>query len=212
MNAAAVRFPLCFLDRLRMATDGQGVTTLVGAYGCPLRCHMCLNPQSWMSTEEGKGYEWVTPTQLYDRVKIDNLYYLATGGGVTFGGGEPLAHAEFMKAFRAICPTEWHFCAETCLSVPPEKVDIAARVIDRFYVDIKDMNPAIYRAYTGQDNDLTVGNLRRLLSLCGPERITVRVPRIPNFNTPEDVERSVTLLRDMGFVHLDVFTYRQPKR
>ena len=34
-------FPLAFISRLRMATDGAGVTALVGAQGCPLQCRMC---------------------------------------------------------------------------------------------------------------------------------------------------------------------------
>ena len=39
-------FPLFGLSRLRMGSDGQGVTTLVAAKGCPLRCKWCCNPES----------------------------------------------------------------------------------------------------------------------------------------------------------------------
>ena len=31
------------ISRLRMGTDGKGVTTLVGFYGCPLDCKYCIN-------------------------------------------------------------------------------------------------------------------------------------------------------------------------
>ena len=84
--------------------------------------------------------------------------------------------------------------------------------MDWFFIDIKDMNPAIYKAYTGRDNTLVKENLKALLSLVGSDRITVRVPRIPGFNTEDDVEASVTELRGMGILHLDVFTYKEPKR
>ena len=47
-------FPLAFCDRLRMATDGAGVTALVGAYGCPLQCKLCINPQTWQGRTDGK--------------------------------------------------------------------------------------------------------------------------------------------------------------
>ena len=40
------RAPLIGISRLRMGTDGHGVTTLVAFHGCPLRCKYCLNPQS----------------------------------------------------------------------------------------------------------------------------------------------------------------------
>ena len=206
-------FPLAFCDRLRMATDGAGVTALVGAYGCPLQCKLCINPQTWQGRSDGKPpFERVTPTELYDRVKIDNLYYLATGGGVTFGGGEPLLHTDFITAFRAVVPKEWHIYAESCLNIPEENLRAAARVVDHFFIDIKDMNPAIYRAYTGKDNTLVKANLALLLSLVGAHRITVRVPSIHDFNTEADTEASVRELQAMGVTSLDRFAYKIPTR
>ena len=205
-------FPLAFCDRLRMATDGTGVTTLVGAFGCPLQCKMCINPHTWQGHTDGKpDFERVTPTELYDRVKIDHLYYLATGGGITFGGGEPLLHTAFIEAFRAVCPPEWHIYAESCLNIPGAHIPVAARVVDHFFVDVKDMNAGIYTAYTGQDHTLVKQNLRTLLALVGADRITVRVPRIPHFNTEDDIEASVAELRAMGVTELDVFPYKKSK-
>ena len=206
-------FPLAFCDRLRMATDGAGVTALVGAYGCPLQCKLCINPQTWQGRSDGKPpFERVTPTELYDRVKIDNLYYLATGGGVTFGGGEPLLHTDFITAFREVCHPDWRIYAESCLNIPEENLRAAARVVDHFFIDIKDMNPAIYRAYTGKDNTLVKANLALLLSLVGAHRITVRVPSIPDFNTEADTEASVRELQAMGVTSLDRFAYKIPTR
>ena len=206
-------FPLAFCDRLRMATDGAGVTALVGAYGCPLQCRLCINPQTWQGRTDGKPpFTRVTPAELYDRVKIDNLYYLATGGGVTFGGGEPLLHTEFLAAFRRIVPTEWRIYAESCLHIPEENVRAAALVVDHFFVDIKDMNPEIYKAYTGRDNTLVKSNLALLLSLVGADRVTVRVPSIPGFNGQADVEASVRELQAMGVTSLDRFAYKIPTR
>ena len=204
---------MAFCDRLRMATDGAGVTALVGAYGCPLQCRLCINPQTWQGRTDGKPpFTRVTPAELYDRVKIDNLYYLATGGGVTFGGGEPLLHTAFLTAFRAVIPKEWHLYAESCLHIPEENVRAAALVVDHFFVDIKDMNPEIYKAYTGRENALVKSNLALLLSLVGSDRITVRVPSIPGFNGQDDVEASVRELTEMGITSLDRFTYKIPAR
>lgn len=31
------------VSRLRMATDGQGVSTLVAFFDCPLKCKYCIN-------------------------------------------------------------------------------------------------------------------------------------------------------------------------
>jgi pyruvate formate lyase activating enzyme len=200
-----VTAPIVTCARLRMQTDGKGITTLVCFHGCPLRCRYCINPFSFA---EDTKRESLTPQQLYDRVKIDALYFLATGGGVTFGGGEPLLYGRFLQEFRQICGQDWHLCAETSLNVPREQVELAAGCIDHFYVDCKDTNPDIYRRYTGRNNEKMLENLQFLLSLVGPERITVRLPLIPDYNTEEDRQRSKALLLEMGIQKFDLFTYR----
>ena len=197
--------PIVTCARLRMQTDGKGVTTLVCFHGCPLRCRYCINPFSFA---EDTKRESLTPKQLYDRVKIDALYFLATGGGVTFGGGEPLLYGRFLQEFREICGQDWHLCAETSLNVPREQVELTAECIDHFYVDCKDTNPDIYRRYTGRNNEKMLENLQFLLSLVGPERITVRLPLIPDYNTEEGRQQSKALLQEMGIQKFDLFTYR----
>ena len=197
--------PVIAVSRLRMKIDGPGITTLVCFHGCPLRCHWCINPFSF-ALETKRNH--MSAQQLYEQVRLDELYFLSTGGGVTFGGGEPLLYPTFLQEFRQVCGGEWHLCAETSLSVPWENVEQAAICIDHFYVDCKDTDPAIYRRYTGQDNALMLENLKRLLVLVGPERITVRVPVIPDFNTEENQQDSRATLEVMGIRNFDLFTYR----
>ena len=165
--------PIVASSRHRMLVDGQGVTTLVCFHGCPLRCHWCLNPFTLDSNIKG---QMLTPQALYEKVRIDELYFLATGGGITFGGGEPLLYSDFLQEFRKLCGPDWHLCAETSLNVPWENVATAADCIDYFYIDCKDTDPDIYHRYTSQDNAQMLSNLRRLLKIAGPERITVRIP------------------------------------
>ncbi|MBQ8164956.1 MAG: radical SAM protein [Clostridia bacterium] len=197
--------PVITFSRLRMQSDGQGVTTLVCFHGCPLRCKWCINPFSFSADTK---YESMTPEMLYEKVKIDELYFLATGGGITFGGGEPLLYARFIKCFRQICGEDWHLCAETSLSVPWENVQTAAECIDMFYIDCKDTNPDIYRRYTGKSNGLMIDNLKKLLKFVGSERIVVRLPLIPGFNTEEDRQKSQEFLAGIGVRQFDLFTYK----
>jgi pyruvate formate lyase activating enzyme len=75
-------------------------------------------------------------------------------------------------------------------------------------VDCKDTNPDVYRRYTGCDNQLMLSNLEKLLTLVGPDRITVRVPLIPGFNTEADQSRSRGKLEEMGIRNFDLFTYK----
>ncbi len=191
------------ISRHRLTTDGEGVTTLVAFNGCPLRCKYCLNKTSW-EPEKGRDY---TPETLFEEVKIDQLYFLATHGGVTFGGGEPLLQVEFIKAFRVLCGPQWQILAETSLNVPFEKVETLDSVLDGYIIDIKDMNPEIYKDYTGKDNALVISNLEWLLKSGDPNRIIVRVPHIPELNTDEDMKCSKDQLAAMGVKNVDEFNY-----
>lgn len=188
-----------------LTTDGEGVTTLAAFWGCPLRCRYCLNPHS---LREGTKCEELTPMQLYDKVKLDNLYFLATGGGVTFGGGEPLLQVPFMREFRKICGREWRLYVETSLNVPWSLVQATTDIIDGYIVDIKDTDPDVYRAYTTRENEQVLDNLRRLIEIVGTERVLVRVPLIPSFNTEEHRARSKARLREMGVTRFDELTYK----
>ena len=88
-----LKAPIIGIERHRIGRDGDGVTTLVAFHGCPLKCRYCLNPQCHDGNRQWKE---ITPQQLLETVAIDNLYFLATGGGITFGGGEPAMRSEFI--------------------------------------------------------------------------------------------------------------------
>ena len=196
-------YPLLALARLRMGTDGEGITTLVAGAGCPLHCRWCINERLLREAAP----EQITATQLLERVRIDDLYFRASGGGITFGGGEPLLHAAFLQQFRSLAPAQWKIRLETSLAVPAEQVLSAVEAADEFIVDCKDMNPEIYRRYTGGDHSLMASNLRRLLDRVGADRIVVRVPLIPDYNTAEDQANSVSSLKALGITRFDLFPY-----
>ena len=200
--------PVIAWARHRMQTDGQGITTLVCFHGCPLRCKWCINPFSFSPDTRRTD---MTPQELFDKVRVDDLYFLATGGGITFGGGEPLLYASFLQEFRRICGDRWHLCAETSLAVPWENVAVAAECIDVFYVDCKDTDPEVYLKYTGRNNQLMIENLKKLLQLIGPQRIIVRVPLIPDYNTEKQRQKSRDFLFSIGIEQFDLFTYRTTK-
>lgn len=193
------------ISRHRIGIDGDGVTTLVAFMMCPLRCRYCLNPQTLSKEYPSKSY---TAKELYDEVRTDELYFLATGGGITFGGGEPLLNPEFIKEFRAICGNDWKINVETSLNVPLKTLRELSGVINSFIVDIKDMNPAIYASYTGKDNTKVLENLKYLASAGLSGSCVVRVPLIPDFNTEKDVESSIEALEALGFTKFDKFTYK----
>ena len=201
-----ITMPVVSINRHRLKTDGVGVTSLVASYGCPLKCKYCINKRLLDPSILAKSVQ-MTPEQLYDKLKIDDLYFIATGGGVTFGGGESLLYADFIAAFREICGEKWQITVETSLNVPEENLRTILPVADAFIVDIKDMNPEIYKAYTDRDNERVIENLKILIKEKSPEQIRIRVPAIPKYNKKSDMEASVTILREMGFTDIEVFPY-----
>ncbi len=200
-----LKVPLIGIVRHRLTTDGKGVTTLVAFHSCPLRCKYCLNSQC---LDPERVWRLITPEELLDELLLDNLYFLATGGGVTFGGGEPLLRSEFIDEFCKIKVPEWKINIETSLNVERHHLERVLPHVDQFMVDIKDTNPEIYREYTSRDNTQVLANLQWLLQHNGmAEKILVRLPHIPNHNTQEDVNRSRKLLQEMGIIHFDEFNY-----
>ncbi len=196
------------ISRHRIVIDGEGVRTLVVMQGCPLRCRYCINPFAMDYKGLCKHY---TPQHLLEELMPDNLYFLATKGGITFGGGEPALQSDFIAQFHAIRPKAWSIHIETSLNVPQHQIEQLAPITERFVVDIKDMNPAIYKQYTGCDNHPVKNNLRWLTSQGMAENIVVRVPQIPDYNTEEDIRRSIEELQSTGIKHFDRFTYRLPE-
>ena len=196
--------PLIAINRHRLTTDGEGVTTLVGFHGCPLHCEYCLNAQCLQA--DGVWCR-LTPGELYSEVEIDDLYFVATGGGICFGGGEPLLRSDFIKAFAEIMNPEWKLTIETSLNVPLENVKTIASLVQMWYVDIKDMNPDIYKAYGCKENKQVVSNLQWLAANGYADKVIIRLPLIPEYNTDEDRQRSQQQLEKMGFTTFDKFNY-----
>lgn len=192
------------ISRLRMGTDGHGITALVAFQGCSLRCNYCLNPDSINYCEHAKC---MLPEDVMEELKKDELYYIATKGGVTFGGGEPLLNSKYIKDILELGAKEWNVTVETSLNVPRQHLELLLPYINEYIVDIKDMNHQIYQNYTGQNNRLVKDNLKFLIDHGVADRILCRVPLIPNFNCVSDQEKSKKELFDMGIKRFDLFTY-----
>ena len=202
----AIELPVFGISRLRMTTDGAGITSLIGCLGCPLDCKWCLNPHARCTRTR---HRMVSPEKLVEMLEPDSIYFSATGGGATFGGGESMLHAAFIRAFREVCPADWRIAVETSLNVEPENVRACLDCVDEWIVDIKDMNPEIYASYTGAGTEKRDVNLRMIAEKC-PQKTHIRVPRIPNFNLDSDVSRSERVLLKMGFERIERFEYIDP--
>ena len=197
------------IARHRMGTDGGGVSTLVAFWGCPLHCRYCLNDYCH---DPKTPYREIEPKELAQKLMVDEIYYRMSGGGIVFGGGEPLLNAEYIQAVVELIPDDIPIRVETSLNVPWKNVEPLCGLVDDWIIDIKDLNPEIYAGYTGMDNSAVKENCKKLVRqyrMQGSdpkEHILFRVPLIPGFNTEKDVGKSVAELADLG--RIDRFEYR----
>lgn len=202
-----MKVPLIGICRHRLVTDGQGVTTLVAFHGCPLRCKYCLNAQCLQSDGVWRR---MTVEEILDEAAVDDLYFQATNGGITFGGGEPLLRSNEIVEFSRQRPSRWRIYVETSLNVERRAVEAVAPYIDHYYIDVKDMNADIYRRYTSTGNSRVLENLQWLAGHADQEKVTIRLPHIPGYNTEADIAKSRKQLETMGFKDFDCFDYIIP--
>ena len=197
--------PLYGISRLRFNVDGTGVRTLVCFRGCPLNCRYCLNYGSRDITDDCKV---ISTDELIEELSVDSLYFQATNGGVTFGGGEPLLYADFIREFINKANNNWNYWIETSLNVPYENIELIKDRIDKFIIDIKSINNSIYRSYTDMDNGVVIYNLKRLINDVGTDRIIVRVPYIEGYTTRSNQQDSANYIMNLGIDNIDMFDYK----
>lgn len=199
------------ISRLRMGTDGEGVTTLVAFFGCPLNCKYCINdfcheiePQIIFTTPPRGAY---TAEELVKILAKDEIYFRMSKGGITFGGGEPLQQAAFIKEVCSLSSSKWKKRIETSLYASWDNIALLTDSLDEWIIDIKEMNDDIYTKYTKKSNRKVISNLQKLLNVVPADKVRIRLPQIPGFNNKEDIERSILRLKQLGVVQIEIFEY-----
>ena len=200
--------PVCHIDRIRMESDGPGVRTLVIVRGCPLQCKLCFNKSTW---DGSAPYTYFSQEELFRTLQIDDLYFRTTGGGITFGGGEPLLYADFLHSFCTSFCKNWKVCIETSLNVPEEAFRKLLDTDIHFIVDVKSLDKKIYQSYTGADPKNAYRNLGILLTGC-PDRYTLRIPMIPYYKGKKKALIEKELLQARGAQNVEVFRYYRISR
>jgi len=131
--------------------------------------------------------------EVMAEVLKDLPFYKTSGGGMTLSGGEPLAQFEFSRALlTAARENGLNICLETSGFAPLERLSALLPLVDLFYFDCKETDPARHLEYTGVERELIESNLVRLDALGA---ITVlRCPIIPGLNAREDHFRGIAAL------------------
>ena len=140
----------------------------------------------------------MTVQEIFEQVRSDASFYKTSGGGVTFSGGECMLQLSALTELLRLCKDAGiHTAIDTAGDVP---YDAFARVLpytDLFLFDLKCMDAAKHRAYTGVDNTRILSNLASLLK--AQARVWIRIPVIAGINdSHEEMQAVRRFLRDHG--------------
>ncbi|MBU1567914.1 MAG: glycyl-radical enzyme activating protein [Proteobacteria bacterium] len=122
--------------------------------------------------------------EIITEIKKDLPFFDQSGGGVTFSGGEPLSQPESLLALLQACgQLGLHRAVDTSGFARVETLLDIARNTELFLYDIKHMDSAIHKRFTGVANDLILSNLKALGD--NGHAIRVRIPLILGVNDDE---------------------------
>ena len=136
----------------------------------------------------GKEY---TVSEVLGKIVRDKTFYVHSGGGVTFSGGECMLQIDFLEELLKECKKNGiHTAVDTAGHVPFEAFERILPYTDLFLYDVKCYDTAKHQRFTGVGNERILQNLKKLLSREIP--VWVRIPVVPTVN--DSVE-------EMGCIH-----------
>jgi pyruvate formate lyase activating enzyme len=154
-----------------------------------------------------------TAKEVMGEIVKDIDYYNNSSGGVTFSGGEPLQQPEAVKALSDLCHDNNINVYLDTSGYASEKVfsDVAA-VVDGFLFDIKLIDPAKHKEYTGVDNAKIISNFR--LAANSKKPLHLRMILIPGLtDTAENIDGVIQLARQCEFAGpVDIMPYHKMAR
>ena len=145
-------------------------------------------------------------------IQKDEVFYLESGGGVTFSGGEPLMQAEALKQMLELCVEKnYHTAIDTSGHAEPADVQQVIDLADLWLFDLKIMDDVKHVDFTGVSNEMSLKNLETL-ALAGKE-IIIRFPLIPGItDSEENLEEIACLMKKLNLNKIDILPYHARAR
>lgn len=150
----------------------------------------------------------VTADELLAEILSDKPFYEASGGGVTFSGGECLLQSDFLCELARKCKENGvHVAVDTAGCVPWENIEKLIPFADLFLFDVKAASEDLHKSGTGVSNKLILENLARLSSKTD-RKITVRIPVIGGFNdSVAEMAAIAAILRPLRISGVELLPY-----
>jgi pyruvate formate lyase activating enzyme len=181
---------ICPENALELTPKGI-VTDFNACTLCGLCAEVCPTKAMEMS---GKMYG---VSELIKIIEKERIHIDHSGGGVTFSGGEPLMHSEFLLEMLKKCGEKGlHRTVDTSGFANTEILLEVAKYTDLFLYDLKLMDTEKHKKWTGVSNQLILKNLIKLVEK--KANINVRIPLVKNVNADEDsLQEMATFLSEL---------------
>lgn len=174
------------------------------------KCIRCFKCRDLCLPEARVVYgQTLSVDEVMKKVRADKPFYASSGGGVTLSGGEAALQPDFAAAILKTCREEGiHTALESCGFVVPAAFERVVRHVDCLLFDLKCMDDAVHRRYTGGSNRQILENAR-LARRIVPEMI-IRIPLIPGVNDSADnIRQTAAFIRSdlPGTTQIDLLPY-----
>lgn len=160
------------------------------------------------NAREYVGRDMTVPELMKEIIK-DEVFYDESSGGVTFSGGEPLIHADFLDEVLKKCKDRGiHTAVDTSGYVSWDKFEKIADKVDLFLFDLKHMNNEKHIKYMNVPNLLILENLKKLSDKgCN---IFIRIPIIVGVNDDEEnISETIKFLSNLNIVQVNLLPYHK---
>ena len=149
-----------------------------------------------------------TPEQLYHKLEKNFSILSASGGGVTFSGGEPTAHPEFLMDCLKLLSGKVNRAIQTSGACEPAFFEKILQHCDFVLFDIKLMDEALHTRYTGASNRNILENFKLLVN--SHTDFIIRTPLIPQVtDTSENLTAIAKLLAQNNIRSIELLPYNK---
>ncbi len=174
------------------------------------RCDLCLECTAECPSKAiyriGIPY---APGELADLLLSERLPYGDSGSGVTFSGGEPTLHLDYLCGVCAALKRHAvHIALQTCGLFDMDRFrERLLPYVDLLYFDLKLMSSRDHQRYTGRSNRRILRNFKTLLNETGIAVIPT-IPLIPGITaTDENLKATAAFLRQCGCRRFELRPY-----
>jgi len=136
-------------------------------------------------------------SELMKKIDNESIFFDQSGGGVTFSGGEPLMHSDYLlEALKECGKRMYHRVVDTTAFANQDTLMEVAENCEMFLIDLKVMDSKKHKEFTGVGNEKILSNIVELAKTnC---EIIFRMPLIKGVNSDElNIKRTAQFINSL---------------